>query len=170
MTQYPDTVRFQPLFLYELSWDLLGFVILFWLSRRFAKRLRNGDLFLLYLIWAPLGRFFIEFMRTDSWFFPGTPFNPVHLITACMIISASIILFLRLRNRQPLTEPVEPEATDTTSDVLVTEEAENETALTENETEETGHETIATEMKAEEAENEKTVTEEAENEKKDIVL
>ena len=54
-------------------------------------------MFLLFLIWSPLGRFFIEFLRTDSWFFPGTPFNTVHLITAIMVIGASITFFLRHR-------------------------------------------------------------------------
>jgi len=97
LNKYPDSVRFQPLFLYELLWDALGFAVLLWVSRRFEKRLRDGDLFLLYLIWAPLGRFFIEFLRTDSWFFPGTPFNVVHLLTAAAVIAASIALYLRHR-------------------------------------------------------------------------
>lgn len=99
LVKYPESVRFQPLFLYELLWDALGFVVLFWISRRFEKRLREGDLFLLYLIWAPLGRFFIEFLRTDSWFFPGTPFNLVHLLTAIMVIGASIVFYLRHRGK-----------------------------------------------------------------------
>jgi phosphatidylglycerol:prolipoprotein diacylglycerol transferase len=98
---YPESVRFQPLFLYELLWDALGFVLLLWISRRFGKRLRNGDLFLMYLIWAPLGRFFIEFMRTDSWFFPGTPFNILHVVIAAVVISASTMLVIRFVQRKP---------------------------------------------------------------------
>lgn len=98
---YPESVRFQPLFLYELLWDALGFVLLLWISRRFGKRLRNGDLFLMYLIWAPLGRFFIEFMRTDSWFFPGTPFNILHVVIAAIVISASTMLVIRFVQRKP---------------------------------------------------------------------
>ncbi len=97
LTKYPESVRFQPLFLYELLWDALGFVIILWIARRFSKQLKEGDVFLLFLIWSPLGRFFIEFLRTDSWFFPGTPFNPVHILTAAMVIGASIIFFLRHR-------------------------------------------------------------------------
>jgi phosphatidylglycerol:prolipoprotein diacylglycerol transferase len=124
LNKYPDSVRFQPLFLYELLWDALGFAVLFWISRRFEKRLRDGDLFLLYLIWAPLGRFFIEFLRTDSWFFPGTPFNVVHLLTAAAVIAASIVLYLRHRakpeqqvqgaetkNAEPNPEVASPEET-----------------------------------------------------------
>lgn len=101
LSLYPESVRFQPLFLYELLWDALGFVLLLWISRRFGKRLRNGDLFLMYLIWAPLGRFFIEFMRTDSWFFPGTPFNILHVVIAAIVISASTMLVIRFVQRKP---------------------------------------------------------------------
>src|SRR5690606_6251399 len=81
----PESARFHPLFLYESLWNFLGFGILFWISRRFTDRLLPGDLALLYFIWYPLGRFFIEFIRTDSWFFPGTPFNVVHLLSAVAI-------------------------------------------------------------------------------------
>ena len=102
LSLYPESVRFQPLFLYESIWNLIGFCLLFFISRRFEKRLRDGDLFLMYLIWYPLGRFFLEFMRTDSWFFPGTPFNVVHLLSAISIVGASVILFLRHRPNRPI--------------------------------------------------------------------
>ena len=99
LTLYPDSVRFHPLFLYESIWNLLGFAILFWISRRFYPQLKTGDLTLLYLIWYPLGRFFLEFLRTDSWFFAGTPFNVVHILSLLSIIAA--IVFLRLRHSYP---------------------------------------------------------------------
>jgi phosphatidylglycerol:prolipoprotein diacylglycerol transferase len=94
---YPDSVRFHPLFLYESLWNLTGFGILFWISRRFRRQLQDGDMTLLYLIWAPLGRFWIEFLRTDSWFFPGTPFNVVHILSAIAILAAATTLYLRHR-------------------------------------------------------------------------
>ena len=102
LQQYPESTRFHPLFLYEMLWDAIGFALLLWISRRFAKQLREGDLFLLYLIWIPLGRFFIEFLRTDSWFFPGTPFNILHLIITVVVISAAVALFLRHRAKPAL--------------------------------------------------------------------
>lgn len=94
---YPESTRFQPLFLYESVWNFIGFGILFWISRRFKNQLRDGDLTLLYLIWYPLGRFFIEFLRTDSWFFPGTPFNVVHILSAIAVLASAITLYLRHR-------------------------------------------------------------------------
>src|SRR5436305_8486649 len=62
--RYPESTLFHPLFLYEMTWDAIRFVLLLSISRRFAKQLRTGDIFLLYLIWVPLGGFFIEFLIT----------------------------------------------------------------------------------------------------------
>lgn len=95
LTQYPDSTRFHPLFLYESLWNVAGFALIFWISRRFKAQLKPGDILLLYLIWYPFGRFFIEFLRTDSWFFPGTPFNVVHVLGAIAVITASILLYRR---------------------------------------------------------------------------
>jgi phosphatidylglycerol:prolipoprotein diacylglycerol transferase len=125
MTRYPDSTRFQPLFLYEVIWNAIGFILLYWISRRFANRLRDGDLFLLYLIWYPLGRFFLEFMRTDSWFFPGTPFNLVHLISAIAIIGSAAILIYRHRPgtssvTQDEEDVIEPEATESVEEAVDT--------------------------------------------------
>jgi phosphatidylglycerol:prolipoprotein diacylglycerol transferase len=97
LSKYPVTTLFQPLFLYEMVWDLIGFFLLLWVAHRFSKYLKNGDLFLLFLIWSPFGRFFVEFWRTDSWFFPGTPFNLVHILAAISVIGASIVLYIRHR-------------------------------------------------------------------------
>src|SRR6266849_561938 len=119
LSLYPESVRFQPLFLYESIWNLIGFFLLFFISRRFEKRLRDGDLFLMYLIWYPLGRFFLEFMRTDSWFFPGTPFNVVHLLSAISIVGASVILFRRHRPKRPI------QAQENESSVSAVESEEN---------------------------------------------
>jgi len=101
LTLYPESVRFHPLFLYESMANLLGFVLIFWISRRFEKRLRSGDLFLIYLMYYPFVRFCLEFLRTDSWFFPGTPFNVVHLLSAVAIVTA--ITLLIVRHRKPVT-------------------------------------------------------------------
>ncbi|MGD1857151.1 MAG: prolipoprotein diacylglyceryl transferase [Leptolyngbyaceae cyanobacterium] len=97
LTAYPESTRFHALFLYESVWNLLGFLVLYWVSKRFGRQLRPGDLSLLYLVWYPFGRFFIEFLRTDSWFFPGTPFNVVHILSLVAVIGAVATLVLRRR-------------------------------------------------------------------------
>ena len=94
---YPEATRFHALFLYESVWNFLGFLFLYWVSKRFANQLRPGDLSLLYLVWYPFGRFFIEFLRTDSWFFPGTPFNVVHILSLVAVVASVATLVLRRR-------------------------------------------------------------------------
>lgn len=94
---YPESTRFQPLFLYESAWNFLGFFLLLWISRRFSQQLKQGDMLLLYLIWYPGGRFFIEFLRTDSWFFPGTPFNVVHILCLIAVVTSVVLLLRRDR-------------------------------------------------------------------------
>jgi phosphatidylglycerol:prolipoprotein diacylglycerol transferase len=96
LTLYPESTRFHPLFLYESLWNLAGFGLLRVIVNRFAGRLRDGDLVLVYAIWYPLGRFFLEFLRTDSWFFPGTPFNVVHLLSVVAIGSSAALLARRV--------------------------------------------------------------------------
>lgn len=112
LATYPEGTLFHPLFLYESLWNLLGFVLLFWIARRFAGRLLNGDLILLYLIWYPLGRFMIEFVRTDSWFFPGTPFNVVHLLSFLAVVGSTIALIVRHQRRpdEPTQEAIGAQA------------------------------------------------------------
>ncbi len=101
LSAYPDSTRFHPLFLYESLWNFIGFGLIYWISRRFNKDLKDGDIILMYLIWYPFGRFWIEFLRTDSWFFAGTPFNTVHLICTIAVIGGAIALVQR--HRTPAT-------------------------------------------------------------------
>jgi len=135
MQLYPDSTRFHPLFLYEVLWDAIGFALLLWISRRFAKQLRAGDLFLLYLVWVPLGRFFIEFLRTDSWFFPGTPFNVLHVIIAAIIITATVILFRRHRSQpEPITaQNTTADSSEATEQTTTDDQVASTTRVTENE-------------------------------------
>ncbi|PLS17939.1 prolipoprotein diacylglyceryl transferase [Bacillus sp. M6-12] len=58
-----DGTYYHPTFLYESLWSLLGVVILIALRR---ANLLRGEMFLIYVIWYSIGRFFIEGLRTDS--------------------------------------------------------------------------------------------------------
>lgn len=129
LTLYPDSTRFQPLFLYELIPNLIGFFLINWISRRFAHKLRDGDVILMYLIWYPTVRFFLEFFRTDSWFFPGTPFNLVHLLSAIVVVTSVILLIVRHRHYTPVEqqEPAPDTAPEDKIEVNTSEEATTET-------------------------------------------
>jgi phosphatidylglycerol:prolipoprotein diacylglycerol transferase len=59
-----------PTFLYESSWNVVGFIVLI-LLRKKNHFLKRGEVFFGYLIWYGFGRFFIEGMRTDSLYLVG---------------------------------------------------------------------------------------------------
>ncbi|HSM55326.1 MAG TPA: prolipoprotein diacylglyceryl transferase [Candidatus Sulfomarinibacteraceae bacterium] len=63
---YEQFTRFHPAFLYESLWNLLAFVILLTLVRRFHARLFRGDVMAAYLILYAVGRTLLETVRLDS--------------------------------------------------------------------------------------------------------
>ena len=83
---------YNPAFLYESIWDLLVFFFLMWLRRRNVK---NGDIFLSYIIGYSLGRFFIEAIRTDSLMLG--PIRVAQLISIIFILSGSGLIYWRHR-------------------------------------------------------------------------
>jgi phosphatidylglycerol:prolipoprotein diacylglycerol transferase len=103
LAQYPLTTRFHPDFLYESLWNLVGFGLMLILGRKFSNRLKDGDLFLIYLIWYPLGRIWVESLRPDAWTIGSIP--TAQIVSAALIVIASVVLAIRHRNRQAtLTE------------------------------------------------------------------
>ncbi len=59
-------LKFHPLFLYESIGNLLICLALLYIARRYAAWLKSGDLILIYMIFYPVLRFFLEFIRLDS--------------------------------------------------------------------------------------------------------
>lgn len=59
----PDINFVHPTFLYESLWNLIGFVIIFFIYR---KKKFDGQIVCMYLVWYGLGRGLIEMLRTDS--------------------------------------------------------------------------------------------------------
>ena len=58
---------FHPTFFYEALWNLIGFALVLILGRKLVRWLRDGDVFFFYLMWYPLGRFWVEMFRPDAW-------------------------------------------------------------------------------------------------------
>ena len=79
-----------PTFLYESLWNLAGLVLLYIISKK-AYRF-DGQLFLSYLFWYGLGRFWIEGLRTDSLYFFGLSLFgvPVRTSQAVALLSAIV--------------------------------------------------------------------------------
>lgn len=73
---YPvDTTRFHPLFAYEMILNAIGVVVLLWVGRRFARRLYDGDIALMYIMWYGAVRTALESFRneTGNWHILGVP-------------------------------------------------------------------------------------------------
>ena len=78
-----------PTFLYESAWNALGFVVLHFLSK---KREFDGQIALGYAFWYGLGRTFIEGLRTDSLYIPGTALRVSQLLAALSCLAAAAVL------------------------------------------------------------------------------
>ncbi len=63
---YVEFSRFHPAFLYESLWNLLAFLVLYYLATRLWPRLLPGELMGLYLILYGAGRILTETVRLDS--------------------------------------------------------------------------------------------------------
>ena len=102
---YESYSTFQPLFLYESIWNLLNMGLLLWLGRKYGDRLKEGDLFLTYLVGYPVGRFFLEFLRLDA-----PRIGTINTNQAFMAIVAVVSGFLLYwRHRKSKAQDVEVE-------------------------------------------------------------
>jgi phosphatidylglycerol:prolipoprotein diacylglycerol transferase len=91
-----DTTRFVPLFAYEAILNLIGMAILLYVGRRFARRLFDGDIVLLYIVWYGAVRSYLETYRTGNWYLGPLP-TATWLGIAGVIFAAG---FLVLRHRR----------------------------------------------------------------------
>jgi phosphatidylglycerol---prolipoprotein diacylglyceryl transferase len=95
LTDYINVEYYHPLFLYECLWNLMNMFLLIWISRRFADSLKNGDIFLVYLVIYPTGRFFLDFLRLDASLVGGININQT--IMAGVALVSLFSLYLRHR-------------------------------------------------------------------------
>ncbi|MCC3648650.1 prolipoprotein diacylglyceryl transferase [Cytobacillus oceanisediminis] len=88
---YINGTYYHPTFLYESIWNIIGFIILILLRR---ANLRRGELFLSYVIWYSIGRFFVEGLRTDSLMLTEN-LRIAQTISIVLIIVALVLIFYR---------------------------------------------------------------------------
>jgi phosphatidylglycerol:prolipoprotein diacylglycerol transferase len=109
LTVYPASTRFHPTFLYESLWNLLGFLLLMYVARRYRDRLLDGDVLCLYAIWYPAGRIFVEALRPDAWLVRGIAAAQIFAAIA-IVVSVVVIIYRHRRARSaaelPSTEEV----------------------------------------------------------------
>jgi phosphatidylglycerol:prolipoprotein diacylglycerol transferase len=71
---YPETTtRFHPLFAYEAIASLITLGAMIWISRRFAARLYDGDMLLIYIMFYGVVRSYLETFRVENWIIAGIP-------------------------------------------------------------------------------------------------
>ncbi|CCI82753.1 prolipoprotein diacylglyceryl transferase [Lactobacillus hominis] len=86
---------YQPTYLYESFFNLIGLIII--LSLRHKKHLfKRGEIFLSYVIWYSCVRFFVEGMRTDSLYIANT--IRVSQALSLVLFFAAIIIWIYRRN------------------------------------------------------------------------
>lgn len=138
-----------PTFLYELLWNVLVFLFLLFMDRKF--KLGHGRVFALYVAGYTLGRMFIELMRTD----PATMVfgMRINFIVSIMVFGAAVITFFMLKGGRETPEEVRGASLST--DDAASEESEVSEASEESEGEvvaEKPVETAVSEAAAAEAE------------------
>jgi len=92
---FTNVEYYHPLFLYESLWNLANMFILLTMSWKFGDRLKDGDIFLTYMVIYPTGRFLLDFLRLDASRVGGININQT--IMAVVAVSAATALFLRHR-------------------------------------------------------------------------
>ncbi|PWA12603.1 prolipoprotein diacylglyceryl transferase [Pueribacillus theae] len=88
---YIKGTYYHPTFLYESLWNFLGVLILLLLRR---ANLRRGELFLTYIIWYSIGRFFVEWLRTDSLMLTET-LRAAQVMSIVLIVLSIALIFYR---------------------------------------------------------------------------
>lgn len=79
-----EMVYVHPTFLYESLWNLAGFILI---NIFYKKKKFNGQIACMYLAWYGFGRFFIEGLRTDSLYVPGTAIRVSQLVgVVCFVV------------------------------------------------------------------------------------
>lgn len=96
-----DIIFYHPTFLYESAWNLLGFIMLHFYSKR---RKFDGEVFLLYVAWYGLGRMWVEGLRTDSLYLFSSGIRVSQLLAAVSALAAIIILIYIRKVKKPVEE------------------------------------------------------------------
>ncbi len=81
---------YQPTFLYESLWCLLGFIVILIIRR--LKYIKIGQVTCSYMIWYGVGRFFIEGLRTDSLMLGGL--RAAQIVSILMVLAGIITVII----------------------------------------------------------------------------
>ena len=92
VSENTEGVGVHPCFLYESLWCLLGFVLLYWFSRKWRQY--DGQIFLLYLVWYGMERMIVEGLRTDSLYTPLFGLRVSQILAAVTMLAGIVLLIV----------------------------------------------------------------------------
>lgn len=87
-------VYYQPTFLYESVFNLLGLILILFLRHQ-QHLFKQGEVFMLYLAWYSVVRFFVEGLRTDSLYLAGTIRVSQLLSLILFIVTIGLFIYRR---------------------------------------------------------------------------
>ena len=82
-------IQVHPVFLYESLWCLVLFLLMLVWKR---KKRFHGEVFLRYLAGYGLGRFILEYLRTDKLMIPGTSIGICQVISAALFLICAVVV------------------------------------------------------------------------------
>ncbi len=146
ITDGVNYIQVHPTFLYESAWNLLILIIM--LCYRKRKKF-HGEICLIYLGGYGLGRFFIEGIRTDTLFIPGTTLPVSQVLALLMVVFAvAVEILARVMVKKGRIPAYTPVAVASIKDARKAREKENVAGQSEEES----TEAVEGEKREEEAE------------------
>jgi phosphatidylglycerol:prolipoprotein diacylglycerol transferase len=91
---------YHPTFLYESLWNIVGFILI---NIFFKHKKYDGQIILLVFGWYGLGRAWIEGLRTDSLYIPGTSLR-ISQVLAIAIFLACLAMLIYFAIKPPKRE------------------------------------------------------------------
>lgn len=92
----PETTQFVPMFAYEAILNLIGMVVLLVVGRAFARRLYDGDIALMYIVWYGAVRSVLEGYRVNNWYIGPFP-TAVWLGVAGIVLAGGFLILRHVR-------------------------------------------------------------------------
>lgn len=122
LPEFKNFSTYHPLFLYECLWNLATFFFLLYVEKQFREKLKSGDLFLVYLICYPIGRFLLEFLRLDTAQVMGIDFNQYSMLVVALLSAIA----LGIRHWKQTNPPQEIDSITSESETETGSESESE--------------------------------------------
>mgnify|MGYP002624759314 FL=1 len=100
LPEFADQATYHPIFLYESLWSLGTVFLLVWLIRAYGDRLKDGDVFLVYLITYPVIRILLDFLRLDASEVAGVNANQTVMAVVLLLALGTLIYRHKFADRK----------------------------------------------------------------------